>query len=141
ATIRIPGVLQRIAVCYLVAAVLFMTTRWRTQAIVIVVLLLGYWAVMTLVPVPGHGRGDLGPEGNLAGWLDRAVLGPHIWRVARVYDPEGILSTLPAIATTLLGVLTGQWLRRGQDPGTTAAALVAAGAIATALGAAWGAVF
>src|SRR2546421_10573878 len=90
-TIRIPGVLQRIAVCYLVAALLFLTTGWRTQAIVTAALLLGYWGAMTLVPVPGHGRGDLAPEGNLAAWLDRTVLGPHIWRAARVYDPEGIL--------------------------------------------------
>src|SRR5206468_1557825 len=106
------GVLQRIAVCYLVAALLFLTTGWRTQAIVTAALLLGYWGAMTLVPVPGYGRGNLGPEGNLAAWLDRAVLGPHIWRAARVYDPEGILSTVPAVATTLLGVLVGRPLRR-----------------------------
>src|SRR5881296_3533167 len=102
ATIRIPGVLQRIAVCYLVAALLFLTTGWRTQAIVTAALLLGYWGAMTLVPVPGYGRGNLGPEGNLAAWLDRAVLGPHIWRAARVYDPEGILSTV-------LGAAWGVW--------------------------------
>ena len=141
ATIRIPGVLQRIAVCYLVAALVFLTTRWRTQAVITAMLLLGYWAVMTLVPVPGHGRGDLSAEGNLAAWLDRAVLGPHIWRVARVYDPEGILSTVPAVATTLLGVLAGQWLGSGRRAGTIAAGLAGAGAVATALGAAWALVF
>src|SRR5256886_795904 len=108
ATIRIPGVLQRIAVCYLVAAVLFLTTGWRTQAIVTAALLLGYWGAMTLVPVPGYGRGNLGPEGNLAAWLDRALLGPHIWRAARGYDPEGILSTVPAAAPTPLRLLTGR---------------------------------
>ena len=107
ATIRIPGVLQRIAVCYLVAAFLFLTTRLRTQALVTAALLLGYWAAMTLVPVPGHGAGDLGPEGNLAAWLDRAVLGPHVLRLTRVYDPEGILSTVPAVATTLLAECAG----------------------------------
>src|SRR5256884_7080016 len=74
ATIRIPGILQRIAVCYLVAAFLFLKTRLRTQALVTAALLLGYWVAMTLVPVPGHGAGDLGPEGNLGAWLDRAVL-------------------------------------------------------------------
>src|SRR3989475_1955839 len=138
ATIRIPGVLQRIAVCYLVAAVLFLTTGWRTQAMVTAALLLLYWGALTLVPVPGYGRGDLGPEGNLAAWLDRTVLGPHIWRVARVYDPEGILSTVPAIATTLLGVLTGWWVQTERPPRTIAAGLALAGAIGTTLGAVWG---
>jgi predicted acyltransferase len=138
ATIRIPGVLQRIAACYLVAAVLFLTTSWRTQAMVTAALLLGYWAVMTLVPVPGYGRGDLGPEGNLAAWLDRAVLGPHIWRAARVYDPEGILSTVPAVATTLLGVLAGRWTQSARPQRVIAGGLALAGAIGVVLGAAWG---
>src|SRR5262249_44496769 len=141
ATIRIPGVLQRIAVCYLVAALLFLRTRWRTEAVVMAALLLGYWAALTLVPVPGYGRGDLGPEGNLAAWLDRALLGPHLWKPARVYDPEGILSTIPAIATALLGVLTGQWLLSGRGQRQILAGLVFGGAVATALGALWGLVF
>ena len=141
-TIRIPGVLQRIAVCYLVAALVFLGTRWRTQVAVTAALLLGYWALLTLVPVPGYGRGDLEPEGNLAGWVDRAVLrGPHLWKVARVYDPEGIVSTLPAIATALLGVLTGQWLQSGRDPRRIFAGLTVAGAVATVLGMAWALVF
>ncbi|PYM27061.1 MAG: DUF5009 domain-containing protein [Candidatus Rokuibacteriota bacterium] len=138
ATIRIPGVLQRIAVCYLVAALLFLTTGWRTQAIVTAALLLGYWGAMTLVPVPGYGRGNLGPEGNLAAWLDRAVLGPHIWRAARVYDPEGILSTVPAVATTLLGVLTGRWAQSARPPRVITGGLALAGALGAVLGAAWG---
>src|SRR3989475_3072410 len=138
ATLRIPGVLQRIAVCYLVAAVLFLTTSWRTQAIVTAALLLGYWGAMTLVPVPGYGRGDLGPEGNLAAWLDRALLGPHIWRVARVFDPEGILSTVPAVATTLLGVLTGRWAQSARPPRVITGGLALAGALGAVLGAAWG---
>ena len=141
ANVRIPGVLQRIAVCYLVAALLFLFTRWRTQAIVTALLLLGYWGALMLIPVPGHGRGDLSPEGNLAAWLDRLVLGPHIWRVARVYDPEGILSTVPAIATTLLGVLAGHWLRSGERASRIASALVIGGVLAIALGAVWGLVF
>jgi predicted acyltransferase len=142
ATLRIPGVLQRIAVCYLVAALVFLTTRWRTQVAISTALLLGYWALMTLVPVPGFGPGDLGKEGNLAAYLDRAVFGPnHIWRTARVYDPEGILSTLPAIVTTLIGVLAGQWLqRRPASDGyasRNAVAFALAGAVAIALGALW----
>jgi predicted acyltransferase len=142
ATLRIPGVLQRIALCYLAAGVLFLLTSWRTQALVTAGLLLGYWAVLTLVPVPGYSAGDLSPAGNLAAYLDRAILGQaHMWRVSRVYDPEGILSTLPAIATALLGVLTGQWLRRQPTTGATAGRLALAGVLCAAVGQIWGAWF
>ena len=137
ATIRVPGVLQRIAVCYLVAALLFLTTSWRTQAITTAALLLGYWGAMMLVPVPGYGRGDLGPEGNLAAWLDRALLGPHVLRLTRVYDPEGILSTLPAVATTLLGVLAGRWLKSDRAPVVITAGMVLAGVVGGVLGVVW----
>jgi predicted acyltransferase len=142
ATLRIPGVLQRIAVCYLLAALLFVATRggrgWRVLALVTAGLLVAYWLLMTRVPVPGHGPGVLTPEGNLAGYIDRAVLGPHIWRASRVYDPEGILSTLPALATTLLGVLAGHWVRGARSPGRAAVGLVAGGLVAAALGQLWG---
>src|SRR5688500_14105220 len=141
ATMRIPGVLQRIAVCYLLAALLFLATRWRTQAIVAAALLVGYWAAMTLVPVPEHGAGDLGKEGNLAGWIDRTLLGDHVWRVSRVYDPEGILSTLPALATVLLGVLAGHWLHTSRTPAHKSVGLLAAGVAGTGIGLLWGAWF
>jgi predicted acyltransferase len=137
ATIRIPGVLQRIAVCYLAAALAFLGTPLRAQAAALAGLLLGYWALMTLVPVPGFGAGDLGKEGNLASYLDRMLLGPHIWRAAKVYDPEGILSTVPAIATTLAGVLTGHWLRSVRTPAAKAWGMAAAGASATVAGLIW----
>lgn len=137
-TIRIPGVLQRIAVCYLIAAVLFLTTSWRAQAAAAAVLLLGYWGAMTLIPVPGYGAGNLGPEGNLAAWVDRTVLGPHIWRAARVYDPEGILSTVPAVATVLFGVLAGHWVQSPRTPRTKVTGLVLVGALGVVLGAEWG---
>jgi len=139
ATLRIPGVLQRIAVCYLVAAALFTVAGARALAVVAAVALLGYWAAMTLVSVPGFGAGDLGKEGNLAAWLDRAVLGTaHLWRQSRVFDPEGILSTVPAVATTLGGVLAGLWLRAPRPPRALAAGLAVAGAVAAAVGLAWG---
>ena len=137
ATIRIPGVLQRIAVCYLVAAALYLATSWRTQSVVAAVLLLGYWGAMTLIAVAGHGAGDLSPEGNLAAWVDRAVLGPHIWRVSRVYDPEGVLSTAPAVATVLFGVLAGQWVLSHRPPRTITLGLLLAGALGLAIGAEW----
>ena len=138
ATIRIPGVLQRIAVCYLVTAALFVTTGWRVQAGVAATALLGYWAAMTLVPAPGFAAGDLSKEGNLAAFIDRAVLGPHIWRVGGVYDPEGLLSTIPAVATTLAGLLAGQWLRAAGDPRRAALGFAAAGALAAGAGLIWG---
>jgi predicted acyltransferase len=141
ATIRLPGVLQRIAACYLVAALLFVFTPWRTQAALAGGALLAYWALLTLVPVPGFGAGDLGKEGNLAAWLDRAVLGPHIWRLGRVYDPEGILSTLPAIATTLFGVLTGHFVKSAPSTGAAVKGLAWSGAAGIVIGLAWGQVF
>ena len=137
ATLRIPGVLQRIAVCYLAASLLFITTGWRVQAILSAAALFGYWAALMLVPVPGFGAGDLTQGGNVAAWLDRAVLGPHIWRVGRVYDPEGMLSTAPAAVTTLFGVLTGQWIRSGRPDVIAVRGLLMAGSVGIALGLAW----
>jgi predicted acyltransferase len=137
ATLRIPGVLQRIAVCYLVAALVFLTTGRRAQLGLTATALLGYWAALTLIPVPGFGAGDLDKEGNLAAWVDRSLLGAHIWRVGRVYDPEGILSTIPAIATTLLGELTGHWLRRAPVSPVTIWRLLLSGVAGLALGLVW----
>jgi len=111
-TIRIPGVLQRIAVCYFFASIIFLKTRPRTQAIIALALPVVYWLLMTHVAAPGYYAGDLSKEGSLASYLDRRILGPHIWRGAgRVYDPEGLLSTMGALATTLFGVLTGNLIR------------------------------
>jgi predicted acyltransferase len=137
-TIRIPGVLQRIAVCYLLASVIFLNTRWRAQAMIAAALLLGYWALIALVPVPGFGAGVLGSkEGNLAAYIDRAVLGDHIWRHGKVYDPEGILSTLPALATALCGVLTGHLLRSRRADLEKVSAMFVAGAAGVVAGWVW----
>jgi predicted acyltransferase len=135
-TIRIPGVLQRIAVCYLVASVIFLHTRWLTQAVVAAALLLLYWPLMALTPAPGFAAGDLSMEGNLAAYIDRAVLGRHTWKP--LYDPEGILSTIPAVATTLGGVLAGHWLRSRRAELEKAAGLFVAGAACVVAGWAWG---
>ncbi|MEP6706593.1 MAG: DUF5009 domain-containing protein [Pyrinomonadaceae bacterium] len=129
AELRIPGVLQRIAVCYFFASVIFLTTRARTQAIIFLALLVVYWLLMTRVPAPGFGAGDLSKEGSLASYIDRQVFGAHVWAQAKVYDPEGILSTMGALATTLLGVLTGQRLRCAtRTPMEKVAAMFVAGA-------------
>src|ERR1044071_4593172 len=111
AELRIPGVLQRIAVCYFFASVIFLNTKVRTQIAIIIGLLLFYWVLVRLVPAPGYAAGDLTKEGSLPSFVDRTVFGTHVWRQAKVYDPEGILSTIPAVSTTLFGVLTGHWLR------------------------------
>jgi predicted acyltransferase len=110
-TMRVLGVLQRIAICYLIAAAIYLTTSVRGQIVWIVSLLAGYWLLMTLVPVPGYGAGRLDVEGNFSHWVDRVVLGRHNYASTKTWDPEGIISTLPAIATALFGVLAGQLLR------------------------------
>jgi predicted acyltransferase len=142
ATLRIPGVLQRIAVCYLLAALLVVLTRgvvgWRLQALVTGALLVGYWLLMTRAAPPGGVAGDLSPGGSLAGYVDRLVLGPHIWQVSKVYDPEGVLSTLPALATTLLGVLAGHWIRGARPGRGVAGGLLIGGLAATGAGWLWG---
>ncbi len=110
---RIMGVLQRIAVCYLAAALIFLHTNWKRQAMIAAGILLVYWALMTLINVPGCEITTFNDKAcNLAAYLDRAILTQnHIWNQSKVFDPEGLLSTLPAITTTLAGVLTGHWLR------------------------------
>ena len=138
--LRIPGVLQRIAVCYLAASILFLYTRPRTRAVVVAALLIGYWMLMRFVPVPGYGVPGrdipfLHPDANLAAYLDRRFL-TTLWDKTR--DPEGLLSTLPAIATALLGVFTGEWLRSKRSPQTKLAGMLGFGVIGLILGRTWG---
>ncbi|HLN97573.1 MAG TPA: DUF5009 domain-containing protein [Pyrinomonadaceae bacterium] len=137
ATIRIPGVLQRIAVCYLFASVIFLTTRVRAQIVITIALLIIYWLLMTHLHAPGFAAGDLSKEGSLASFVDRVVFGPHIWKQGKVYDPEGILSTIPAIATTMFGVLTGQWLRTNKAQYEKVTGLFVAGACCVVIGWCW----
>ncbi len=137
-TWRIPGVLQRIAVCYLAASLLFVYLKPRALRCWTVMCLFGYWIAMIWVPVPGQGTPDLASKGDhLAGWLDRVVLGPHLWSSAKVYDPEGILSTIPALATTLFGVLTGLVLISSRAPVEKALGLFVRGALLVTAGYAW----
>jgi predicted acyltransferase len=138
-TIRIPGVLQRIAVCYFIASIIFIKTRWRTQAIIGVFLLFIYWIIMKTIPVPGYGIGDLSRAGNLAAYVDRSVFGRHTWKPD--YDPEGILSTIPAIVTTLCGVLTGHLIRSKRTPLEKVVIMFVAGMAGVVAGWAWDAWF
>ncbi|HYY96882.1 MAG TPA: heparan-alpha-glucosaminide N-acetyltransferase domain-containing protein [Pyrinomonadaceae bacterium] len=134
-TFRIPGVLQRIAVCYLFASVIFLNTKWRTQAALAALLLLAYWAILMLVPAPGFAAGDLSMKGSIASYVDRTVFGKHTWKP--LYDPEGILSTTGALATTLAGVLTGHYLRTRREPLEKVAAMFTVGAACVIVGWAW----
>ncbi len=115
ASLRLPGVLQRIAICYLAVSAIFLHSTWRVQIAWVGGLLVGYWVLLLVVPVPGYGAGQLTAQGSLPWWIDSHLLAGHTWSGAPVpgFDPEGLLSTLPAIATTLLGVLAGQILRAG----------------------------
>jgi len=129
-TMRFEGVLQRIALCYLVAAVLVLWTGWRGQLVALVVCLLGYWALMRFAPVPGFGVPGrdipfLDPDRNIVAWLDRKLFMGHLFNDTR--DPEGIISTIPSIGTTLLGVLTGHWLRTSRSLRQKAAFMFLAG--------------
>ncbi len=110
-TQRLMGVLQRIAICYLIGAAIYLTTGLKAQIIWVVSLLSVYWLMMTLIPVPGYGVGRLDMEGNLAHYVDRVVLGAHNYASTRTWDPEGVVSTLPAIATVLFGIMAGHLLR------------------------------
>jgi predicted acyltransferase len=110
AHIRILGVLPRIAVCYLVASLIFLYTGWRGQIVSIVVLFSSYWLLMTLEPLPCSGVNRFDVNCNFARYVDGLFLSGHMWGHTKVWDPEGIVSTLPAIGTTLFGVLTGHLL-------------------------------
>jgi predicted acyltransferase len=148
ATIRIPGVLQRIGLCYLFGALLYLGTynerarnRVATITGVTAALLVGYWALLRFVPVPGYGAGRLDSLGNLGAYLDRALFGiPHLWPYGVTpghgvtYDPEGMLSTLPAIATLLMGVLAGEGLRSDRPGMRKVAAFVASGLVLLTIG-------
>jgi predicted acyltransferase len=141
-TVRIPGVLQRIAVVYLVCSLIYLRTTPRQQLYLLGSVLIGYWLLMTVVPVPGIGYANLEPTTNMAAWLDRTILTPaHVYKPARVWDPEGILSTLPAIGTGILGLLTGSWLRSDRAAPEKVAWLFTAGCLLTVTGILWGSFF
>ncbi len=128
AGLRIPGVLQRIAVCYLIAGLIYLYTSPRGRAAVTVLLLAVYPALMWMFG-PGWEK-----DNNFAAAVDQAFLSGHMWSYSKTWDPEGILSTIPAIATALLGVLTGEMLRARRAPVEIAVRIFAAGTVLTALG-------
>jgi predicted acyltransferase len=137
ADIRYVGILQRIAFCYLFASLIFLNLNLRGRIAAFVSLLLGYWALMTFVPVPGIGAGSFAPDANLANWLDAHYLPGRLWDKTR--DPEGMLSTLPAIGTCLLGVFAGLLLKNERLTGQSKSLwLIGAGIALVAAGELWG---
>ncbi len=141
---RIEGVLQRIALCYLGAAVLVLYAGWRAQLATLVACLVGYWVLLRFVPVPGYGFPGrdvpfLDPDRDIVAWLDRAVFPGRLYDTTR--DPEGILSTIPAVATCLGGVFTGRFLQTEREPRVQVSRMAFAGSLFVVLGTLWGLVF
>jgi predicted acyltransferase len=140
-TLRIYGVLQRIAICYLIAGLFYLWDRaWQSKAVVLVSALVGYWILMRWVPVPGLGMPArdipfLDKDANLVAWLDRHILPGRLYEGTR--DPEGLLSDLPALGTALLGILTGIWLRTKHTLRGKAAGLAGGAAACLAIGSLW----
>ena len=139
--IRIPGVLQRIGIVYFITACLFLKTSIKVQGITGISLLFIYWGLMTLIPVPGIGKASLEPTTSLAAWLDNLVLGGHLWSKSKVWDPEGILSTMPAISTAILGIFLGHWLNTKKDSISKAAWIFVFGNFLLVSGLVWDSVF
>ena len=129
--VRLPGVLPRIALVYALLAILQGRLAARGLFFLSAVLLIAYWAIMTYIPVPGIGPANLHEGTNLAAYVDNYLLPGHLWSVTKTWDPEGILSTLPAFSTGILGMLAGIYFR------TQTRLLAMAGVFCLVLGAAW----
>lgn len=134
--IRFFGVLQRQAFGYMVAALLLIYTSRRTQAIVLVSVLLAYWGIMVAIPVPGYGHGNFSEWGNAANYIDRLILLPH-QMYEKYGDPEGPLSMIPAVANALIGLFAGYWLKSARPGNQKALGLAGAGLVCIVLGLAW----
>jgi predicted acyltransferase len=131
-TVRVPGVLQRIAISYFIATLIYLNTGIRGQIIWIAGLLSGYWLLMIVGPLLGCGTGGLEQHGNFCEYIDNLVLngkqiGTHVWSGGKTWDPEGVFSTVPAVATCLFGIMAGHVLRSKLTPETKTAWLFVGG--------------
>ncbi len=139
--LRIPGVLQRISIVFFFSSIIYLSTNWLAQIRIGIILLVGYFVLMTAVPVPDFGTPNLEPETNLAAWVDRLLLNGHLWSQSKTWDPEGVLSTIPAIATCILGILAGQLLTNVKLPSEKVVWLFLIGSLLILAGLGWGLVF
>jgi predicted acyltransferase len=143
AHLRLPGVLQRIGVAYFVSTLLYLKTSQKTRDVLFAALLTGYYILMVFIPVPDTGKPSLEPETNMGAWVDRLVFSTnHLWAESKTWDPEGLLGTLPAIATCLFGIRVGSWLKRlDRDDAVKVSWLFTYGTIAIIAGLLWGLFF
>ncbi|SHM45024.1 acyltransferase family protein [Flavobacterium xinjiangense] len=139
--VRIPGVLQRIGIVYFFVSLLYLKTSQKAQLLTAIALLLAYWGLMALVPVPGIGAANFQKGTNLGAWLDSVVLEGHMWIFSKTWDPEGILSTIPAIASGIIGLLIGQLINRTLPKLEIVKKMAIIGLILTLLGLLWNIVF
>jgi predicted acyltransferase len=141
ANVRIPGVLQRIGLVYLIISIIFIHTNSSLRIVIGSIILLLYWVLMSFIDVPNGNPPNLEPTTNLGAWLDNLLLTGHLWATSKVWDPEGILSTLPAISTGLAGVWTGEILKRKMPDNKRVIYLLTAGAALLTGGLLWDASF
>ena len=139
--VRLPGVLQRIGIVYFIISLLYLKTIKKTQVLVAIGLLVGYWALMTLVPAPGFEITNLEKGSNLAAWVDGILLKGHLWEATITWDPEGILSTIPAIATGIIGLLVGQLINSSILKIEIVKKMAISGVVLISLGLIWNIVF
>ncbi|MFE3867890.1 acyltransferase family protein [Flavobacterium sp. LS2P90] len=139
--VRIPGVLQRIGIVYFFVSLLYLKTSQKTQLLTAIALLLIYWGLMALVPVPGIGAANFEKGTNLGAWLDSVILEGHMWIFSKTWDPEGILSTIPAIASGIIGLLIGQLINRPLPKLEIVKKMAIIGLILTLLGLLWNILF
>jgi predicted acyltransferase len=139
--IRIMGVLQRIGLAYFISAIAILNLSPRNQKLLAIAILFSYWGALTVFAVGGYSAGNLTPEGNLGGYLDRLILGSQHLYKGRPFDPEGLFSTLPAVVTVLVGYFTGEWLRVQQVKTRTSINLAICGLCCVVIGNLWGFLF
>lgn len=139
AHMRIPGVLTRIAVVYFICSVLYVKTSQKTRDWLFAIFLVGYYIIMNFIPVPGVGYANLEPTTNLGAWLDRTIFTTnHLWAESKTWDPEGLLGTIPAVATGLFGIRLGTWIkRRDQEDSIKVTWMFVYGTIAVISGLIW----
>jgi predicted acyltransferase len=139
AHLRFMGVLQRIGLVYFACTILYLKTSQKTRDWLMAIILIGYYVLLNFVPVPDTGHASLEPAANMGAWLDRTIFTTnHLWSESHTWDPEGLLGTLPAIVTGLIGIRTGSWLKRkDRDDSVKVSWMLTYGVLAIVAGLIW----